>query len=181
MMSAPGTVTVAARRSYQDFVAWLNYLCQCHWDEIKARPSLASEIIVTQMHRLGLKNPSEQTSASIAAGIAAAEHGERVRVLSASDMTHTFLAVKAQSLFQGAYIAGVRSSRLQPQEVARIGISQGGGGGVGGRQNRISEIMLGLPADSTGSHQAIGGQEQPLRGVHRCSACSAKGPLDRAP
>ena len=171
MMSAPGTVTVAARRSYQDFVAWLNYLCQYHWDEIKARPSLASEIIVTQMHALGLKNPSEQTSASIAAGIAVAEHGGRVRLLSESDMTHTFLAVKAQSLFQGAYIAGVRSSRLQPQEVARIGISQGGGAGcMGGRQNRISEIMLGLPADSTGSHQAIGGQEQPLTGVHRCSA-----------
>ena len=180
MMNAPGTVIVAARRSYQDFVAWLNYLCQCHWDDIKARPSLASEIIVTQMHRLGLKNPSEQTSASIAAGIAVAEHGERVQVLSASDMTHLFLAVKAQSLFQGAYIAGVRSSRLQPQEVARIGISQGAGG-MGGRPNRISEVMLGLPADSTGSHQANGGQEQPLTGIHRCSAASSKGSLDRAP
>ena len=180
MMSAPGTVTVAARRSYQDFVAWLNYLCQYHWDEIKARPSLASEIILTQMHALGLKNPSEQTSASIAAGIAVAEHGERVRLLNQNDMTHTFLAVKAQSLFQGAYIAGVRSSRLQPQEVARIGISQGGGG-MGGRQNRISEIMLGLPADSTGSHQANGGQEQPLTGVHRGAAASSKGSLARAP
>ena len=115
MMSAPGTVTVAARRSYQDFVAWLNYLCQYHWAEIKARPTLASEIILTQMHALGLKNPSEQTSASIAAGIAVAEHGERVRFLSHRDMTNTFLAVKAQSLFQGAYIAGVRSSRLQPR------------------------------------------------------------------
>ena len=179
MMSAPGTVTIAARRSYQDFVAWVNYLCQCHWNDIKARPTLAAEIIVMQMHRLGLKNPSEQTSASIAAGIAVAEHGERVRLLSESDMTHIFLAVKAQSLFQGAYIAGMRSSRLQPQEVARIGISQGAGG-MGGRQNRISEIMLGLPADSTGSRQAIGGQEQPLTGVHRCSASSAKGPLHRA-
>ena len=150
MMSAPGTVTVAARRSYQDFAAWVNYLCQYHWDEIKAKPTLAATIIVTQMHALGLKNPSEQTSASIAAGIAVAEHGERVRLLSESDMTHIFLAVKAKSLFQGAYIAGVRSSRLQPQEVARIGISQGGGAGcMGGRQNRISEIMLGLPADST--------------------------------
>ena len=115
MMSAPGTVTIAARRSYQDFVAWVNYLCQCHWDEIKARPTLASEIILTQMHALGLKNPSEQTSASIAAGIAVAEHGERVRLLNQEHMTHTFLAVKAQSLFQGAYIAGVRSSRLQPR------------------------------------------------------------------
>ena len=180
MMSAPGTVTVAARRSYQDFAAWVNYLCQYHWDEIKAKPTLAATIIVTQMHALGLKNPSEQTSASIAAGIAVAEHGARVRVLSAKDMTHTFLFVKAQSLFQGAYIAGVRSSRLQPQEVARIGISQGAGG-MGGRQNRISEIMLGLPADSTGSHQANGGQEQPLKGVHRFSASSAKGPLARAP
>ena len=109
MMSAPGTVTIAARRSYQDFVAWVNYLCQCHWNDIKARPTLAAEIIVMQMHRLGLKNPSEQTSASIAAGIAVAEHGERVRLLNQNDMTHTFLAVKAQSLFQGAYIYSRRA------------------------------------------------------------------------
>ena len=133
MMRAP-TVTVAARRGYQQFEAWLNYLCQHHWAEIRARPNLAGEIITTQMNKLGLKNPSEQSSAAIAAGIAAAEHGARVALLSAQDMTNIFLAVKAQSLFQGAYIAGVRSSRLQP-------LSQGGGG-MGGRQNRISEIML---------------------------------------
>ena len=109
MMSAPGTVTVTARRSYQDFAAWVNYLCQYHWDEIKAKPTLAATIIVTQMHALGLRNPSEQSSASIAAGAAAAEHGERVNSLSVTHMTHTFLAVKAQSLFQGAYIYSRRA------------------------------------------------------------------------
>ena len=118
----------------QDWVTWRNYLFKAQWDEIALKPSLAFEIILMHMYKLGLKNPSEQTSASIAAGIAVAEHGERVRFLSHRDMTNTFLAVKAQSLFQGAYIAGVRSSRLQPQEVARIGISQGGGGS--GHPNR---------------------------------------------
>ena len=118
----PKTVTVAARRGYQDFTHWKNYLCKEQWDEIGAKPNLAGEIIVTQMNQLGLKNPSEQTSAAIAGGIAAAEHGENVAYLSAQDMKKTFIFVKAQSLFQGTYIAGVRSSRLQPQEVARASL-----------------------------------------------------------
>ena len=115
MVNVLGLPQHLGRRGYQDYLSWANYLRQCDWEGIKAKPYLAGEIIVTQMHKLGLKNPSEQTSASIAAGIAVAEHGERVRFLSHRDMTNTFLAVKAQSLFQGAYIAGVRSSRLQPR------------------------------------------------------------------
>ena len=97
----PKTVTVAARRGYQDFTHWKNYLCKEQWDEIGAKPNLAGEIIVTQMNQLGLKNPSEQTSASLAAGIAAAEHGGRVQYLSAQDMKTIFLAVKATTACRG--------------------------------------------------------------------------------
>ena len=100
-MSIPCPKTVAARRGYQDFENWKNYLCKGQWDEIAAKPNMAGEIIVTQMSQLGLKNPSEQTSASIAGGIAAAEHGEKVVEQSAQDMKNTFIFVKAQSLFQG--------------------------------------------------------------------------------
>ena len=101
MMRIPCPKTVAARRGYQDYEYWKNYLCKGQWDEIEAKPNMAGEIIVTQMHKLGLKNPSEQTSAAIAGGIAAAEHGENVSLLSAQDMKKTFMFVKAQSLFQG--------------------------------------------------------------------------------
>ena len=108
MVNELGLPQQLARRSYQDWLSWSNYLCQIHWEEIKARPTLAGEIIVTQMHKLGLRNPSEQSSASIAA---AAEHGQSVTSLNATHMTHTFLAVKAQSFFQGAYIAGACEAR----------------------------------------------------------------------
>ena len=100
MLRSPA-VTFAPRRNYQDWVPWRNYLCQVQWDEIAARPILAFEIIVMQMHTLGLKNPSEQTSASLAAGIAAAEHGGRVQYLSAQDMKTIFLAVKATTACRG--------------------------------------------------------------------------------
>ena len=115
MLRSPA-VTFAARRNYQDWAPWRNYLCQVQWDDITARPILAFEIIVMQMHTLGLKNPSEQTSASLAAGIAAAEHGGRVQYLSAQDMRTIFLAVKATTACRGGYTR----SRLQP-------LSQGGG------------------------------------------------------
>ena len=85
----------------QDWVTWRNYLFKAQWDEIGLRPSLAFEIILMHMYKLGLKNPSEQTSAAIAGGIAEAEHGENVSLLSAQDMKNTFMFVKAQSLFQG--------------------------------------------------------------------------------
>ena len=109
MVNVLGLPQHLARRGYQDYLSWANYLRQRDWDDIKAKPYLAGEIIVTQMHALGLRNPSEQSSASIAAGAAAAEHGERVNSLSVTHMTHTFLAVKAQSLFQGAYIYSRRA------------------------------------------------------------------------
>ena len=119
------TTVIAARRSMQDWVTWRNYLLKDQWDEIGLRPSLAFEIILMHMHKLGLKNPSEQTSASLAAGIAAAQHGGRVQFLSAQDMKTTFLAVKATTacMCRGGYTR----SRLQP-------LSKGGG--------MISEIML---------------------------------------
>ena len=103
-----------ARRPYQDYTSWQNYLCQGQWDEIRATPSLAVEIITTQMSALRLKNPSEQTSAAIASGIAAATHGQRVAYMSSQDMNFIFQAFKAQSQFQRAH-ARMRSSRLQPQ------------------------------------------------------------------
>ena len=107
----------------QDWVTWRNYLCKAQWDEIALKPSLAFEIILMQMHKLGLKNPSEQTSASLAAGIAAAEHGEHVQFLSGQDMKTAFLAVKATTacMCRGGYTR----SRLQP-------LSQGGGAGWAG-------------------------------------------------
>ena len=86
-----------ARRPYQDYTSWQNYLCQGQWDEIRATPSLAGEIITTQMSALGLKNPAEQTSADIASGIAAATHGQRVAFMSSYDMNFIFQAFKAQS------------------------------------------------------------------------------------
>ena len=121
MVNVLGLPQHLARRGYQDYLSWANYLRQCDWEGIKAKPYLAGEIIVTVLHALGLRNPSEQTSASIASGAAAAEHGEHVNSLSTEAMNLKFMNVKAQSLFQGEYIAGRRSSRLQPQEVARIG------------------------------------------------------------
>jgi hypothetical protein len=86
-----------SRRPYQDYSSWQTYLCQCQWDEIHANPSLAGEIITTQMSALGLKNPAEQTSADIASGIAAATHGQRVAFMSSYDMNFIFQAFKAQS------------------------------------------------------------------------------------
>lgn len=117
-MRIPCPKTVAARRGYQDYEYWKNYLCKGQWDEIEAKPNMAGEIIVTQMNQLGLKNPSEQTSASLAAGIAAAQHGGRVQFLSPQDMKTIFLAVKATTacMCRGGYTR----SRLQP-------LSKGGG------------------------------------------------------
>ena len=168
-----------ARRAYQDYTSWNSYLCKAQWDDIQATPFAAGEIITAQMHALQLKNPGEQTSAAIAAGIAVATYGIHVDKLSSREMNTIFLSFKAQSQFQRA--PHMRRLRLQPQQVARIRISQGGYRGmrVGGGKPlvRISEILLGLPADSTGSHQASRWPERCARAAHRGSAASSKGPL----
>ena len=119
-----------ARRGYQDYTSWANYLYRSQWDDIGATPLAAGEIITAQMHALLLKNPSEQTSATIAAGIAVATYGHHVDKLSSRDMNTIFLSFKAQSQFQRA--PRMRRLRLQPQQVARIRISQGGYRGMGG-------------------------------------------------
>jgi hypothetical protein len=75
-----------ARRGYQDYTSWANYLYRSQWDDIDATPLAAGEIITAQMHALLLKNPSEQTSATIAAGIAVATYGHHVDRLSSRDM-----------------------------------------------------------------------------------------------
>ena len=84
------------RRDYQDYTNWQNFLRRSQWQEIGIKPTLAAEIITTQMNALGLQNPSEQTSASIAAGIGVATYGEKVRLMSNSDMNFIYQAFKAQ-------------------------------------------------------------------------------------
>ena len=130
-----------ARRGYQDYTSWANYLYRSQWDDIDATPMAAGEIITAQMHALLLKNPSEQTSATIAAGIAVATYGHHVDKLSSRDMNTIFLTFKAQSQFQRA--PRMRRLRLQPQQVARIRISQGGYRGMGGIPQARIKLLAG--------------------------------------
>jgi len=41
-----------ARRGYQDYTSWANYLYRSQWDDIDATPLAAGEIITAQMHAL---------------------------------------------------------------------------------------------------------------------------------
>jgi hypothetical protein len=63
---------MSGRRQYQDYTAWHDWGTQQFWRHVQQSPEAADEIFSQWMSRLGLRCPSEVTSASVAAGILAA-------------------------------------------------------------------------------------------------------------
>ncbi len=62
-------------RALQDFHAWPAHDTAKLWVDIAATPCLAPELLAQHMSSLGLTNPSEPTSAHLAAAIVVAVYG----------------------------------------------------------------------------------------------------------
>ncbi len=62
-------------RPLQDFCSWPSYGTASLWDEVRECPELATELMCQWVNGLGAINPTEPTSASIAAHAVAAQYG----------------------------------------------------------------------------------------------------------
>ena len=88
-----------ARRGYQDFMSWQVFGTQSLWRDIRTSPALAHELIVQFLSvKLGLRNPSEQTSGDVASAIVVAMHGPvRAATMNDKDIQTMYDWVKATS------------------------------------------------------------------------------------
>lgn len=86
------------RRPYQDYHSWLAYGTKQWWDDVEAAPHLAMEMSCQRLRLAGLVNPSEQTSAHVAAAIACMTHGTCAPLLAQSELQKIYDNVKAWQL-----------------------------------------------------------------------------------
>ena len=84
-----------SRRQTQDFCAWTGYGTAEFWEELLSNPALAKELICQYVAELGAINPTEPTSASIAAAIALVMWGARASLIPDDDLEDLFWDVKA--------------------------------------------------------------------------------------
>jgi len=89
-MGAAIVPVVRDRRGYQDYSTWQNFGTAQVWAECRESPELACEVVSQHVHRLGLINPSEQTSADITAGILVAQRGDFAPWLPPADIAKMF-------------------------------------------------------------------------------------------
>ena len=90
------TGTVRAQRLCQDYKAWQSFGTAKLWQEILESPELAAELLCQHISRLGLINPSERTSASLAAASLVAMHGpQAASVIRQTELDNMFKFVKA--------------------------------------------------------------------------------------
>jgi hypothetical protein len=78
------------RRPYQDWNAWMHYGTEQWWADVQQMPALAAELVSQRASKGGLRNPSEVTSAGLAAGIAVLQHGLNSAALDADDLQNIF-------------------------------------------------------------------------------------------
>ena len=84
------------RRAMQDYTSFPAFGTAAVWGDIAANPSLSIEVLCQHMHKLGLVNPSEPTSADIAAVALVAQWGPSASALLAqADIDKAFSDVKA--------------------------------------------------------------------------------------
>ena len=88
------------RRAYQDWGSWQNFGTQDWWAEVQGNPNFAGEIVLQRFCKGGLINPSEQTSADLAAGILLAEHGRNAALLPVAAIDRMFDWVKVHRNFR---------------------------------------------------------------------------------
>jgi len=86
------------RREYQNFKKWDTYGTNAWWTRVFEDPSLASELVAQRCHTAGLVNPSEKTSADIAAGIIVLTHGTISSTLPAAECDKVFVAFKVRRM-----------------------------------------------------------------------------------
>ena len=86
------------RREYQNFKKWDTYGTNAWWTRVFEDPSLASELVAQRCHTAGLVNPSEKTSADIAAGIIVLTHGTISSTLPAAECDKVFIAFKVRRM-----------------------------------------------------------------------------------
>ena len=85
------------RRVYQDYSAWQSYGTQAFWNDVRANPSLAGELVAQRLHIGGLQCPGESSSAEIAAGILVAQHGSSAAFIDDAEVERAFTSFKARS------------------------------------------------------------------------------------
>jgi hypothetical protein len=90
------------RREYQNFKKWDTYGTNAWWTRVFEDPSLASELVAQRLHTAGLVNPSEKTSADIAAGIIVLTHGTISSTLPAAECDKVFVAFKVRRMIMRA-------------------------------------------------------------------------------
>jgi hypothetical protein len=90
------------RREYQNFKKWDTYGTNAWWTHVFEDPSLASELVAQRCHTAGLVNPSEKTSADIAAGIIVLTHGTISSTLPAAECDKVFVAFKVRRMIMRA-------------------------------------------------------------------------------
>jgi hypothetical protein len=93
-------IVVRDRRGYQDYSTWLNFGTASLYEDIAASPNVSGELIAQHLHRLQLKNPSEQTSADVAAGILVATYGPAAGMLAQPQLQSTYDWFKARQNLQ---------------------------------------------------------------------------------
>ena len=84
------------QRPLQDFVSWKNFLTRSRWEDVEANPTIASEIILQFVNKLGLICPSEGTCASLAAAIIVCVYCRSVMVIGDSEIDRIYHCTKVR-------------------------------------------------------------------------------------
>ena len=86
----------STRRAMQDYTSWVGFGTAAMWADMQGTPALALEIACQHVSKLGCINPSEGTSAEVAATALVVQWGtSALAMVSQADIDKMFADVKA--------------------------------------------------------------------------------------